>query len=125
MNKFFQITSLVALFAPSPLLAQNMPLNVFLSKSDALQRKGPLALLSSDYGEIKRETEESASQLRGERLAALHAGKQPAYCPPERTPLSSDEVLTYFRSIPASARGNMTTKQGFLSLMVKKYPCRR
>lgn len=113
----------VALMIASPLRAQTMPLDAFLSKAEALQRQGPLALFSGDYALLKKEMRGSAEQLKQMRLAAVKAGKKPPYCPPATVPLSSDEILAHFRSIPATARAAMTTRDGFLSLMVKKYPC--
>jgi hypothetical protein len=106
-------------------MAQNMPLTTFLSKAEALNKKGPLALLSSDLGLLKREMQGSANALKSERTAALKAGRTPAYCPPNSTPMSSDEILSHFRSIPPAARSQMTTKDGFRSLMAKKHPCPR
>ena len=104
--------------------AQNMPLNQFLAKATALEKKGPLALMSSDLGRLKKEIENSAKQLRGERLAAKAAGRPQAFCPPEKGgSMNSNEILRYFRSIPPAQRERMRTKDAMRSLMVRKYPC--
>jgi hypothetical protein len=109
----------------TPAMAQNMPLSTFLSKAETLNKRGPLALISSDFGLLKREMQGSANALKSERNAAMKAGKTPAYCPPSSTPMSSDEILAHFRAIPTEARSRMTTKDGFRSLMAKKHPCPR
>jgi hypothetical protein len=124
MIRAAKLVMTLALLNAAPLRAQNMPLDTFLSKAEALQRKGPFALFSGDLALLKREMQGSAEQLKAARLVAVKTGQKPAYCPPAAVPLSSDEILAHFRSIPAPSRASMTTKDGFLSLMVKKYPCR-
>ena len=103
--------------------AQNMPLQTFFLKAEALEKRGALALLSSDYKLLRREMQTSAAQLRNERLAAAKARTKPAYCPPTSTPLTSEEIVTHFRAIPVAARLKMSTRDGFRSLLAKKYPC--
>ena len=104
--------------------AQNMPLNQFLTKANALEKKGPLALVSGDFGLLKREMQNSFKQLRAERLAAKAAGRKQAFCPPEKgASLGSSEILSHFRSIPQPQRDRMRTKDAFRNLMVRKYPC--
>jgi len=119
---------IVVLFAALPLTAaqaQNMPLAQFLDKATKLEKKGAMALLSSDFGRLKKEMQASAGALRQERLAAQQAGRQPAYCPPAKQGgVGVQEILGHFRSIPAAQRARMTTKDGFRSLLARKYPCR-
>ena len=77
----------VLLLAAAPVTAanaQNMPLNQFLAKATALEKKGPMALLSSDLGRLKKEIENSAKQLRAERLAAKAAGRPQTRILPSR-----------------------------------------
>ena len=108
---------------PSPLLAQSMPVSQFLAKADALQKKGPLALFSSDIKRLKDEVTNSGKQLRAEQIAARRAGQKPATCMPEdKASIGSDELLAHFRSIPPGQR-NMPVKTAFAGLMRKKYPC--
>jgi hypothetical protein len=118
----------VLLLAAAPLSAanaQNMPLNQFLAKATVLEKKGPMALFSSDMGRLKKEIQNSAKQLRAERLAAKAAGRKQAFCPPEKgSSLNSSEILSHFRSIPPAQRERMRTKDAFRSLMARKFPCR-
>ena len=123
MRKFALIT-LVAVAPISAADAQNMPLDQFLTKATALERKGPLALLSSDMGRLKRELQNGARELRAERLAARAAGRRQAFCPPESGgALGAGEVLSHFRSIPPAQRDQMRSKDALRSLMARKYPC--
>ena len=118
------LTLLLALAPATAANAQNMPLNQFLAKATALEKKGPMALFSSDLGRLKKEIENSAKQLRAERLAAKAAGRPQAFCPPEKGgSMNSNEILSHFRSIPPAQRDRMRTRDGMRSLMVRKYPC--
>ena len=62
---------------------QAMTVATFLQKAEALQARGPLALLSSDLTLLKTEIATASQSIRAERLAARRAGRRPAYCPPE------------------------------------------
>ena len=112
----------LVLAAPTVAQAQAMPISEFLSRADALKKKGPMALFSGDIKKLKGEIENSAKQLRAERLAGQKAGRKPTYCPPAKGSIDSDELLTHFQSIPPAQRG-MNVKAGLAGLMRKKYPC--
>lgn len=114
-----------ALMATIPLGAVNaMDVATFLAKADGLQKKGMLALMSSDYKLLKAEIETNANALRAERLAAERARRRPAYCPPAKQSLNSDEILAAFRTIPAAQRPRVPVKDALRALLVRKYPCR-
>jgi hypothetical protein len=114
-----------ALLAAAPLSAASaMDVATFLGKADALQKKGMLALMSSDYKLLKREIEVHGEALRAERLAAERAKRKPAYCPPAKQSLTSGELLAAFRSIPAAQRPRIQVKDALRALMARKYPCR-
>jgi hypothetical protein len=120
-------SALILILAAAPIsavVAQNMPLPQFLAKASALEKKGALALFSSDMGLLKREIRASAGALRTERLAAQRSGRKPVYCPPAKpTALGVSDILGHFRSIPADRRARMTTRDAFRSLLATKYPC--
>ncbi len=114
-----------ALLAVVPLgAAQAMDVATFLVKAEALEKKGMLALMSSDYKLLTREIETHAGALRAERLAAQKAGRKPAYCPPAKQSLTSKEILTAFRTIPVAQRPRIQVKDALRALMARKYPCR-
>lgn len=120
MRRYALVLAMVAM--PSALYAQNMPLNDFLKRATALEKKGPLALLSSDIGVLKRELEKSEAQLLIEQAAASKAGRKDATCFPDSSNISSNELLRDFRSIPV-ARRNISVKAAFKGFLQKKYPC--
>ena len=121
--KKLMLAVIVAAIPVTALPAQNMPLSQFLTKATALEKKGAMAVFSGDIGKLKKETSTSFKQLRDERLAAQAAGKKPSYCPPDKGSLGVPEILGHFRSIPEAQRGRMTTRDGFKSLLARKYPC--
>jgi hypothetical protein len=114
-----------ALLAVVPLGAANaMDVASFLAKADALQKKGMLALMSSDYKLLKQEIVDQSQTLRSERLAAQKAGRKPAYCPTGKSDLTSGEVLAAFRTIPAAQRPRIQVRDALRALLARKYPCR-
>lgn len=96
----------------------------FLVRADALKAKGAMALFSSDIRLLKNEVVGAAGQLRAERLAAVQAGRRPAYCPPAKGGgMNSDELLSAFRALPADQRARMQVKDGLRLHMARKHPC--
>ena len=119
-----RIAALALALAPiSALHAQNMPLAQFLTKADALEKKGALALFSKDIGVLKKEIQNSALAVRRDQIAARKAGRKPATCMPDKIKLDSDDLLAHFRAIPAAQR-NVPVKAAFADMMRKRYPCR-
>jgi len=114
---------LLLLALPAAVSAQSMPVSTFLAKAEALQKKGPLALLSSDIGVLKREVGAAIVSLRSERLAAAAAGHKPAYCPPGKSSMSSNELLAAMRAIPAADRPKTDVRFALKAMLIKKYPC--
>jgi hypothetical protein len=106
----------------SALQAQAMPVSNFLAKAEALKKKGPMALFSSDIGLLKKEIQNSAKALRAEQIAAQKAGRKPPVCMPAKAAVNSNELLAHFNSIPAAQR-SMSVQAGFAGLIRKKYPC--
>ena len=113
----------VALVAAVPATAQAMDVKTFLAKADALKKKGMMALFSGEMKVLKGEIQSSASALKAERNASKAAGRPQAYCPPEKSSLDSNEILSSFQAIPESQRPRIQVKDALKALLVKKYPC--
>ncbi len=110
---------------PASAFAQAMSVATFLAKADALEKKGMLALMSSDVGLLKAEVQNSSKLYRAQ-IDGDKAAKRPAHsCPPPKgtVKMSSDELIAYYRSIPVAQRAATSTKAGFYGLMKKRYPC--
>jgi len=118
MSMLLGVALLAAASAPSITVAD------FLTKADALQKKGMLAMFSSDLGLLKSVTkgdiEAFAGQLKDHSVAS---------CPPKdasgyKINFTSDELLKYYRAVPP-ARRNISSRQAFAEFMSSKYPCKR
>jgi hypothetical protein len=103
--------------------AASTTVETFLARSEALQARGFMAMFSSDVGVLREEMQDSVAALRLERQQAIQAGRQPAFCPPERASTTSSELLGYFRTIPAPLRARMEVRDGLRGFMARKYPC--
>ena len=118
------LTAAFLLFVPATALqAQTMSVSTFLAKADVLKKRGPFALLSSDYGKLKAEVNNSAKALGREQSAARNEGRQPATCMPNNISIGTDELLDHFRSIPRKQQ-ETTVKAALLAFVNRKYPCR-
>ena len=122
MRHAASVAVLALLLPVTAATAQTMPVSQFLAKAEALQKKGAMALFSSDIGVLKKEIQNSGKQLRAEQNAAVKAGRKPATCMPAKATMNSNELLAHFKSIPPQQR-DMPVKAAFASLMRKKYPC--
>jgi len=119
------------LFAAVALLAgRPVSLSVadVLSKSDALQKKGMLAIFSSDVGAIKAEANRDIQAFAATLQAANRAHRPLPACPPRdsngwKFTFNTDEVLKFYRSIPPQQRA-ISPVQGFAEFMRIRYPCR-
>jgi hypothetical protein len=100
-----------------------MSVATFLAKADALKAKGMMAMMSSDIGLLKDEMKVATTAYRAQ-LVGDKAAKRPAHsCPPEKAQMNSDELMTYFRTIPATQQPRTSVKAGFFGMMKKKFPC--
>lgn len=108
----------------APLSAQNMPVNDFLARADALQHKGAMALFSSDISLLKQEVVKSGAAWRESLKAEAAAHKPPSACPPPPPlGLTSADILASFKSIPADQREHMTVKNAFVRMATLLYRC--
>jgi len=113
-----------ALLAAAPVTAASaMNVADFLLKADALEKKGMMALFSSDLKLLKGEVEAAGMQLRSQRLAAQKAGRNPAYCHPAKGGMSPQELVALLRTIPPAQRPRTELKDGLRTVFARKYPC--
>jgi hypothetical protein len=116
---------LAAVLIAVPVTAvQAMTVATFLQKAEALEARGALALLSSDFTLLKNEVATASQSLRAERLARQRAARRPAYCPPDNSSVTPAELLASFRAIPAAQRPRMEVREGLRRLLMRKFPCR-
>jgi hypothetical protein len=113
-----------ALMLPATAQAAEMSLATFLAKADALESKGILAMGSPDIAIVKGEMQRVGKAYRAD-LAAQKLARKPAHsCPPEKITMTSTEIMTELRKVPAPARPKTTVRTAFYDMMKRRYPCR-
>lgn len=105
--------------------AQAMPVATFLTKAEALKKKGPLAMFSGDLKLLMKQIKADAASIRSERLAAKAAGRPTAFCPPDAgAKLTDKDILAAMQAVPAPSRGSTDTRAALRAFMARRYPCR-
>jgi hypothetical protein len=122
LNKKFLAAALLTIV---PVTAANaMDVATFLTKADGLEKKGVLALMSSDYKLLTGEVQTASNALRAERLAAQKAGRRPAYCPAAKTSLTSRDILTAMRAVAPAQRPRTQVRDALRAYFARRFPCR-
>lgn len=105
--------------------ASAMPVSQFVTKANALEKKGAMALFASDFRLLKKEGNSATSTAIREERAAVKAGGKPTMCFPKDNNISlgTGEVLGHMRAV-AARQGSMSVKDAMTGLLRKKYPCR-
>jgi hypothetical protein len=117
------IVAMLTLAAPAFAAAGDMSVATFLAKADALEKKGAMALFSSDLKLLKAEGQAAGKAYRV-RLDRERAAGNPSSCPPKGSKVNSDQLLAHLRSYPAAQRPQISMKTAFADMFIKKYPCR-
>ena len=107
-----------------PTAAIAMPVSTFLVKAEALQKKGPLALMSSDLKSLMNQIKQDAMALRAENKAAEAAGRKKAYCTPVAgVKMSNRDILAAMNSVPAQRRASTDTRDALRGYFARRFPC--
>lgn len=99
-----------------------MTAETFYVKGTALKKKGIGAMFSSDLKLLQKEMGAATKSVRAENEAAKAAGK-PLYCPPAKSKMKAEQVLAEFGKISPARRKEMSVRQAWKEILVKKYPC--
>jgi hypothetical protein len=101
-----------------------MPVSTFLSQFESLDPNGASAQLTQDLGELRAELQKDASELRAERLAAVSAGRKPAYCPGlAGARPGANEIIAALEEIPEANRPYVEVKDALRSYLSARFPC--
>lgn len=103
--------------------AAEMSVSSFLTKTEALKAKGILALGSPDLGLLRDEVKRATISYRDTIKDAKAKGKKPHSCPPEKTKMNSDELITHFKTVPQGQAKRVSVRAAFFDMMKKRYPC--
>lgn len=126
MKKLF----ICMVLAFAPVVAQaapgDMSVATFITKATALEKQGPLALMSSDLRLLKAEMTGAGAFYRAQLAADKNAGRAPHSCPPAKgsVKMNSNEIMAHMRSYPVAQRNSVSLKQAFRDMMGKRFPCR-
>ncbi len=114
-----------AVLIPGAASAQSMVAETFFQKAQALQRKGMMAMFSSDVKKLMKEAKAAGETARAERLAALKAKLQPRYCPPPGAQrIGSDEFMQRLGALSRADRLRIDMTEAMIRIMASKFPCR-
>ena len=104
--------------------AMAMPVATFLTKAEALQKKGALAMFSGDLKLLMNQIKADSAALRAENEAAAAAGRPKAYCAPEGgAKLNQKDVMEAMSAVPAANRTTVDTKSAIRAYLAKRFPC--
>jgi len=104
--------------------AQTMNAETFFQRASALQRKGPLALFSSDVSQLMAEGKAAGQKSREQRQAAIAAGEKPRFCPPPgKVGIGSNEFMQRLGAIPAAQRRTIDMTEATTRILAAKFPC--
>ena len=119
------IVAALAVLVPATASAQSMSAETFFQKAQALQRKGMMAMFSSDVKTLMKEAKAAGETARAQRLAALKAQLKPRYCPPPGSQrIGSDEFMQRLGALPRAERLRIDMTEAMIRIMVAKFPCR-
>lgn len=123
--KIYVIAAPLLLIAAQPAGAMNVQL--FLAKAEALKKKGPLALFSSDLKLLMNQVQSDMRALKAEKEAAEATNRPKAFCPPAGTKASmnDEEVLEAMRAVSPAKRASTTSKDALRGYFARRYPCPR
>lgn len=123
MRVLLSITGGALALAMLTAAAGDMSVATFLAKAEKLQKKGPLAMMSSDLKLLMGEMKGAGKAYRARLDADKAAGRPPHSCPPEKMAMDRNEVLTHFRSYPVAERPKVSVRTAFADMTRKRYPC--
>ena len=101
-----------------------MNAETFFQKAAALQRKGMMAMFSSDVKLLMKVAKTSGETARAQRLAALKARLKPRYCPPSGAQrISSDEFMERLGALSRADRQRIDMTEAMIRILAVKFPC--
>ena len=102
-----------------------MNAETFFQKAKALQRKGMMAMFSSDLKRLMKEAKAAGETARAQRLATLKLGGKPRYCPATGSQrMNSDEFMQQLGAMPRTERLRIDMTEAMIRIQVAKFPCR-
>lgn len=107
----------------TPAAAATMTVATFVTKAEALKKKGPLALFSGDLKLLINQVKADSAELRAENQALAGGGKQKVYCTSADFKMDEEEIMRAMTSVPAPKRPATSTKQALRDHLARRFPC--
>ena len=104
--------------------APAMSVDTFLTRAQALKKKGALAIFSGDLKVLTNQVKADSASLRAENRSLSAAGKPRAYCAPEKFGMDDDEIMAAMQAVPADRRAGTSTKSALRDYLARRFPCR-
>lgn len=102
--------------------AQAMSVREFLSIADRLPQNATAAL-RPEGRRLINEVSTSVHAVRNEQVAAVRAGRRPAYCIPSAgSGITPEGLLARFRAMPQGRR-DIPVQQAIREWMIERWPC--
>ncbi|WP_420607755.1 hypothetical protein [Novosphingopyxis sp.] len=118
----WKYTAAIAMLCAST-AAMAMDAQTFYARGQALQKKGVMAMLSSDFKPLMNEMKAAGKSVKAENDAAKKNGA-PLYCPPAKGKgMSAEEVLEEFGTVPEAQRRTLSVRDAWKRILIRKYPC--
>ena len=113
-----------AMLVAASVPAAAMSVDTFLTKANALKKKGPLAMFSGDLKLLMNEVKSDSAELRAQNKALAAAGRRKLYCvPPNGANLTQTDILSAMQSVPPAKRAATDTKDALRAHLARRYPC--
>ena len=122
MKKAWALAAPLLVFA-APAGAMNV--QIFLNKAERLEKRGPLAIFSSDLKLLMNQVQSDMTALKAEKDKADAAHHPAAFCPPKNQKINMTEkdILAAMRAVPAPRRATTDTRDALRAYFARRFPC--
>lgn len=105
--------------------ASAMNVQIFLTKAERLEKRGPLAIFSSDLKLLMNQVQADMNAIKAEKDQADATHRRGAFCPPkgQKISLTEKDVLGAMRAVPAPRRATTDTKDALRAYFARRFPC--
>ena len=123
MKKASAIAPLLLLCA-APAGAMNV--QIFLAKAERLEKRGPLAIFSSDLKLLMNQVQADMNAIKAEKDQADAAHRPSAFCPPkgQKINMTDKDILGAMRAVPPAKRAATDTRDALRAYFGRRFPCK-
>ena len=102
-----------------------MNVQVFLTKAERLEKRGPLAIFSSDLKLLMNQVQADMKAIKAEKDQADAAHSRGAFCPPtgQKISLTDKDILGALRAVPVPRRATTETRDALRAYFARRFPC--